>query len=102
MQFLSQTLNDRNPNYIFVTVNTKDIPHLSLFLSLKNKDNLTFTQKYSLKQRKIIQLNISFDSSDMIYLLLPDRFANGNTQTIMMPPPENTIVIYRAEDMAVT
>jgi hypothetical protein len=37
MQFLSQTLNDRKPNYIFVTVNTKDIPHLSLFFIFKIK-----------------------------------------------------------------
>jgi hypothetical protein len=80
MQFLSQTLNEQKPNYIFVTVNTKDIPHLSLFLSLKIKiillllKNILKTAKNNSAQRQ------SFDSSDMIYLLMPDRFANGNTQ----------------------
>jgi hypothetical protein len=38
----------------------------------------------------------------MIYLLMPDRFANGNTQNDNDATTENTIVIYRAEDMAVT
>jgi hypothetical protein len=46
-----------------------------LFLLLKqNKE--TFTQKNSLKERE--NLHKSFDSSDMMYLLMPDRFANGN------------------------
>jgi hypothetical protein len=31
------TLNRQKPNYIFVTVNTKDIPHLSLFFIFKIK-----------------------------------------------------------------
>jgi hypothetical protein len=64
---------------------------------------LLLLKKYSLKQKNNSAQHKSFDSSDMIYLLMPDRFANGNTKTIMMPPqPKNTIVIYRAEDMAVT
>jgi hypothetical protein len=34
---------------------------------------------------------------------MPDRFANGNTQNDNdATTTENTIVIYRAEDMAVT
>src|SRR5690606_1767705 len=44
-----------------------------------NGKKVAFTQKYSLKQRKenSVQRD-SFDSSDLIYLIMPDRFANGN------------------------
>jgi hypothetical protein len=35
----------------------------------------------------------------MLYLIMPDRFANGNPKTIAMLL-ENTIAIYPAEDTA--
>jgi hypothetical protein len=43
------------------------------------------------------------DASDMLYLIMPDRFANGNQKTIaMLLQKENTIAIYPAEDTAAT
>src|SRR5690606_6453573 len=45
-----------------------------------NGKKVAFTQKYSLKQRKENSTQReSFNSSDLIYLIMPDRFANGNT-----------------------
>jgi glycosidase len=39
----------------------------------------------------------------MIYLLMPDRFANGNTKMIVMQlPPKNTIGNFPEEDMVET
>jgi glycosidase len=68
-----------NPNYIFVTIDTKDIPASDFVFTFKNKNKLTFTKKYSLKQRRENSAQRkSFDSSDMMYLIMPDRFANGN------------------------
>ncbi|WP_282786740.1 glycoside hydrolase family 13 protein [Flavobacterium croceum] len=67
-----------NPNYIFVTIDTKNVPNQDFLFTFKNK-NKSFTQPYSLKPRKEgSKYRKSFDSSDMIYLLMPDRFANGN------------------------
>lgn len=67
-----------NPNYIFVTIDTKNVPNQDFLFTFKNK-NKAFTQPYSLKLRKEgSKYRKSFDSSDMIYLLMPDRFANGN------------------------
>jgi glycosidase len=68
-----------NPNYIFVTINTKNIAAQDLIFSFKNKNKVVFTQKYELKSRKENSRNRqSYDSSDMIYLIMSDRFANGN------------------------
>jgi glycosidase len=67
-----------NPNYVFVTINTANSQPQELTFTFKNNTK-SFTQKYSLKDRK---KNSSFrkgyDASDVIYLLMPDRFANGN------------------------
>jgi glycosidase len=68
-----------NPNYIFVTIDTKDIPASDFVFTFKNKNKVAFTKKYSLKQRRENSaLRKSFDASDMMYLIMPDRFANGN------------------------
>jgi glycosidase len=70
-----------NKNYLFVTIDTKNIPASDLLFTFKSKDKATIRQKYSLKQRRANSAERqSFDSSDMIYLLMPDRFANGNTK----------------------
>ena len=68
-----------NPNYIFVTIDTKNIPASEFVFSFKNKNKVAYTQKYSLKKRRENSAQRkSFDASDMMYLIMPDRFANGN------------------------
>lgn len=68
-----------NPNYVFVTIDTKNVPASNLTFSFKNKNKIAFTKKYELKsRRKDSALRKGFDSSDLIYLIMPDRFANGN------------------------
>ena len=68
-----------NPNYIFVTIDTKNTPISELTFSFKNKGKVAFTHKYELKQRRLnSKFRKGYDSSDVIYLLMPDRFANGN------------------------
>ena len=67
-----------NPNYVFVTIDTKNTAAQDFVFTFKNK-NKSFTQNYSLKPRKENSRNRkSFDSSDLIYLIMSDRFANGN------------------------
>ncbi|WP_264520434.1 glycoside hydrolase family 13 protein [Flavobacterium sp. N1994] len=68
-----------NPNYVFVTIDTKNAPISELTFIFKNKGKVAFTQKYELKQRRSnSKFRKSYDSSDMIYLIMSDRFANGN------------------------
>ncbi len=68
-----------NPNYIFVSINTKNIPPKEFHFLFKEKDKVVFTEKYSLKQRRENSAERkSFDASDMMYLIMPDRFSNGN------------------------
>jgi neopullulanase len=67
-----------NPNYVFVTIDTKNTTAQDFVFTFKNK-NKSFTQNYSLKSRKEnSRFRKSFDSSDLIYLIMSDRFANGN------------------------
>lgn len=68
-----------NPNYLFITVDTKDVQPGEYELAFKSKDKVAHTFVYEFKER-IDQSaeRKGFDSSDVIYLLMPDRFANGN------------------------
>ena len=67
-----------NPNYIFVTINTENCKATDCIFTFKEKAKTVFTQNYSLKQRRENSANRkSFDSSDMMYLIMPDRFSNG-------------------------
>lgn len=67
-----------NPNYLFVTINTKNIPATNCVFTFKNNNKVAFTHNYTLKNRRenSAQRN-SFDASDMMYLVMPDRFSNG-------------------------
>lgn len=67
-----------NPNYVFVTIDTKNSPAQDLVFTFKNGKK-SFTHKYTLKSRKEnSRFRKGFDSSDVIYLIMSDRFANGN------------------------
>ena len=68
-----------NPNYIFVTIDTKNIPPTEVTFTFKNGEK-SFVKNYSLKARgENSRIRKSYDSSDMIYLIMSDRFANGNS-----------------------
>ncbi|MBA0882700.1 glycoside hydrolase family 13 protein [Flavobacterium sp. BBQ-18] len=68
-----------NPNYLFVTIDTKNVSAQDILFSFSKNKKVTFTKKYALKQRKENSASRkSYDASDMIYLIMPDRFANGN------------------------
>ncbi len=68
-----------NSNYVFLNLdlsNIKKSQKFDIFFKGKPK-NLVYT--YELKQRRSDAENrLGFDSSDVIYLITPDRFANGN------------------------
>ncbi|WP_366187467.1 glycoside hydrolase family 13 protein [Flavobacterium ovatum] len=69
----------KNQNYLFVTIDTKNVKAQEVQFSFSKKKKQSITQKYVLKERRENSaLRKSFDASDLMYLLMPDRFANGN------------------------
>lgn len=70
----------QNPNYIFVDISMNDNFRAKTVILkfLKNKKTI-FTQKYEFKNReKSTNKQLGFTSNDAIYLIMPDRFSNGN------------------------
>jgi glycosidase len=76
---LSKSLSGDSPNYLFVYLDvTPDAAPGNLPITLK-KGKKTITLNYELLKRENDPLkNQGFSSKDVIYLLMPDRFANGN------------------------
>lgn len=68
-----------NPNYLFITVDTKGISSDIAELTFKKGRKTVSKLDYEFKKRKTGSAERKgFDSSDVIYLIMPDRFANGN------------------------
>jgi glycosidase len=69
-----------SPNYLFIDLNISETAKAGAFnitFKFQNGDNLI--QTYELKSRdKPSEDYVGFDSSDVIYLITPDRFANAN------------------------
>ena len=75
-----------NPNYLFVTVNTNEINTSEFKINLKKKGKTVYSYKYQLKERNSGSADReSFSSKDNFYLIMPDRFANGNPNNDTMP-----------------
>ncbi len=68
-----------NPNYQFITIDTKNVKVGNYTLNFLKNNKVIFSQPYEFKARRENSASRKgFDSSDIIYLLMPDRFANGN------------------------
>jgi len=68
--------NAENPNYLFVDIVVAKAGDYTIELS-KNKRKIKINYKI-LNRRKDSAGRRGFDSSDVIYLIMPDRFANGD------------------------
>ncbi|RZJ71586.1 glycoside hydrolase family 13 protein [Flavobacterium sp.] len=76
---ITNVAKTENPNYLFVTIDTKNIPASQLTFEFSEKGKTKFTKPYEVKARKQNSaLRQGFDSSDLVYLIMPDRFANAN------------------------
>lgn len=87
---LKEVVRPANKNYIIIYIDT-DFASAQVFsILLKQGDDVVCTVPYELKERTRSAdadcQNItkqSFDSSDVLYLLMPDRFACGSTDREM-------------------
>ncbi|WP_292008215.1 glycoside hydrolase family 13 protein [Chryseobacterium sp.] len=68
-----------NPNYVFLTLNTDEINVPQFKINIKKGKKNIDSYTYELKQREPNSANReSFTSKDVMYLIMPDRFANGD------------------------
>lgn len=68
-----------NPNYVFITINTDEVNVPKFKINLKDGKRLVNSYDYELRQRNPNSANReSYTSKDVMYLIMPDRFANGN------------------------
>ncbi len=76
---LVNQLTGDSPNYLFLNLEiSPDVTPGNFDLSLKKKKK-TLPVQFELKERSASDnRNQGFTSEDVIYLLMPDRFANGN------------------------
>ncbi len=78
---LKKRFTVENPHYIFLNLElSKDLKPGQINIQFKSKKK-NFTYKYEFKPKptsdKIAQ---GFNSSDVVYLIMPDRFANGDVK----------------------
>lgn len=69
-----------NPNYMFIDLGlSPDVKSGSFDIKFMKGDNIFASFKYDLKERITgSSKREGFNSSDVLYLLMPDRFANGD------------------------
>ncbi|TAF84343.1 MAG: alpha-amlyase, partial [Flavobacteriia bacterium] len=78
LQILDE-IRTENPNYIFVTLETKDKVAGTYPIRLMDKKKVVASHDFKLEERiENSKYRQSFNSSDVMYLLMPDRFANAN------------------------
>lgn len=78
---ITEAEQTNNPNYLFLTLDfsaVKQARDFKIIFSKPGEENLIHT--YTLKSREPMSAQRQgFKSSDVIYLITPDRFANGDT-----------------------
>lgn len=75
-----------NPNYVFITINTDEVQKPSFKINFKNGKKTVDSYTYELKDRKPGSADRnSFSSKDVMYLIMPDRFANGDPSNDSQP-----------------
>ncbi|MBF8455675.1 glycoside hydrolase family 13 protein [Kaistella sp. G5-32] len=75
-----------NPNYVFITINTNEVKKSSFKINFKNGSKTIDSYTYELKNRNPGSANRnSFSSKDVMYLIMPDRFSNGDTSNDSEP-----------------
>ncbi|WP_316739298.1 glycoside hydrolase family 13 protein [Pedobacter aquatilis] len=76
---LKQAVKVENPNYIFLYINVAKNAKSGIVPITFSDGNEKFIHSYPLKARVDNSGVLGFNASDVLYLITPDRFANGNT-----------------------
>ena len=82
---LKEVVLQDNPNYVLLYVDLSQAKAQTFHILLKNGKNVT-SVPYELKQRTRKGEDVmGFDAADVLYLIMPDRFANGNPANDVVP-----------------
>ena len=82
---LQKVVKQENPNYLIIYLNTSEATPQTFNIILKQGKKQTAIP-YELKQRKPDASEVEgFDSGDVLYLIMPDRFANGDPSNDIIP-----------------
>ncbi len=83
---VNQVVSDQNPNYLFIYLDISEAPPCTFKIEFLDGKKVKYVYKYELRKRVENSKNrVSFDASDAIYLLMPDRFSNGDVTNDNMP-----------------
>ncbi len=84
---LLEVIKVESPNYLFLDIVINETVKPGTFnIIFKDGKKTKATYSYELKTRDLNpDLHKGFDNSDVIYLLMPDRFSNGNPDNDNMP-----------------
>lgn len=83
--YLKEVVRQANSNYLILYLDLKDARPQKFDIVLK-KGRKTTTVPYELRKRIRKGSDIEgFTSSDVLYLIMPDRFANGNPDNDVIP-----------------
>ena len=81
-----------SPNYLLVYLNLKGAKPGEINLTFSNKNGKKTIRKYQLKAREMAGADRKgFDISDVLYMLMPDRFANGNPKNDVIKGMEDKL-----------
>ena len=81
-----------SPNYLLVYLNLKGAKPGEVTLTFSNKNGKKTTKKLQLKAREMAGAErTGFDISDVLYMLMPDRFANGNPKNDVIKGMEDQL-----------
>ena len=82
---LKEVVKQKNPNYLLLYMDLADaIPQTFDIMLKQGKKQIVVP--YEIRQRKTKAAEIKgFNSSDVLYLIMPDRFANGNPSNDIVP-----------------
>ena len=81
-----------SPNYLLIYLNLKGAKPGEIALTFSNKNSKKTIKKYQLKAREMAGSDRKgFDISDVLYMLMPDRFANGNPKNDIIKGMEDQI-----------
>ena len=68
-----------NPNYLFLKIDTKEKNAGKYTINFNQGKKICYTLEYELKKRNEgSEFRKGFNTSDVVYLLMPDRFCNGD------------------------
>ena len=82
---LRDVVKQDNPNYLILYVDLSEAAPQTFNIALK-KGKKTTNVPYELKERRPNSSAVKgFDASDVLYLIMPDRFANGNPDNDIVP-----------------